>query len=195
MAILPFGLTLFLEVGSAAPDRGTAPASGSPLNLLYAVVEQAVAANGGVQGHWGLVVICDGGASLGTDGNGLADVPRIAVTPSSLLVLHGEPGSVISLVPLLLHSPQDTATPLKQRDETTTRQKRHAGSSETQGSKGQGDVPRNSQRSRIIRRIDAAKVRAASPRPVGREERGGGRTLAERSPSRDDRVAAQESPA
>jgi hypothetical protein len=117
VAIFPFALTLFREVGSAAPDRGTAPASGSPLNLLYAVVEQAVAANGGVQGHWGLVLICDGGASLGTDGNGLADVPRIAVTPSSLLVLHGEPGSVISLVPLLLHSPQDTATPLKQRDE------------------------------------------------------------------------------
>jgi len=84
---------------------------------LYAVVEHAVTANGGVQGHWGLVLICDGGASLGTDGNGLADVPRIAVTPSSLLVLHGEPGSVISLVPLLLHSPQDTATPLKQPDE------------------------------------------------------------------------------
>lgn len=49
---------------------------------------------------------------MGRDGSGLADAPRIA-TPSSLLVLHGEPGSVISLVPLLLHSPQDTATPLK----------------------------------------------------------------------------------
>ena len=71
-----------------------------------------MAANGGVQGHWGLVLICDDGASLGRDGSGLADAPRIA-TPSSLLVLHGEPGSVISLVPLLLHSPHDTATPLE----------------------------------------------------------------------------------
>ncbi|EZA48968.1 hypothetical protein X777_12414 [Ooceraea biroi] len=104
-----------LEVGSAAPDRGTAPASGSPLSLLYAVVEQAVAPNGGAQGHGSLVLFCNGGASLGRDGNGLADVPRTAVTPSSLLVLHGEPGSVISLVPLLLHSPQDTATPLKRQ--------------------------------------------------------------------------------
>jgi len=100
-------------VGSAAPERGRAPASGSPLSLLNAVVEQAVAASGGVQGHWGLVPSCDDGASLGRDGSGLADVPRIAATPSSLLVLHGEPGSVISLVPLLLHSPQDTATPLQ----------------------------------------------------------------------------------
>lgn len=111
-AVFPFVLTAPLEVGSAAPERGRAPASGSPLSLLYAVVEQAVAANGGVQGHWGLVPSCDDGASLGKDGSGLADVPRIA-TPSSLLVLHGDPGSVISLVPLLLHSPQDTATPLQ----------------------------------------------------------------------------------
>lgn len=112
-AVFPFPLTAPLEVGSAAPERGRAPASGSPLSLLNAVVEQAVAANGGVQGHWGLVPSCDDGASLGRDGSGLADVPRIAATPSSLLVLQGEPGSVISLVPLLLHSPQDTATPLQ----------------------------------------------------------------------------------
>lgn len=51
---------------------------------------------------------------MGREGSGLADAPRIAATPSSLLVLHGEPGSVMSLVPLLLHSPQDTATPLRE---------------------------------------------------------------------------------
>lgn len=73
-----------------------------------------MAANGGVQGHWGLVPLCKvgvGGASLHKDGSGLAEVPRIP-TPSSLLVLQGDPGSVMSLVPLLLHSPHDTATPL-----------------------------------------------------------------------------------
>lgn len=111
-AVFPFALTAPLDVGSAAPERGRAPASGSPLSLLYAVVEQAVAANGGVQGHWGLVPVCDDGASLSRDGSGLPDVPRTAATPSSLLVLHGEPGSVISLVPLLLHSPHEIATPL-----------------------------------------------------------------------------------
>lgn len=99
-------------VGSAAPAFGNVPASGSTLSLLY--VEQAVAARGGVQGHWGLVPLCEGGvvgASLSEVGKGLGAVPRIA-TPSSLLVLQGEPGSVMSLVPLLLQSPQDIATPL-----------------------------------------------------------------------------------
>lgn len=99
-------------IGSAAATFGSVPTSGSLLSLLK--VEQAVAASGGVQGHWGLVPfnrveLC--GASLVSDGSGLA-LPLIA-TPSSLLVLHGDPGSVISLVPLLLHSPHDTATPLK----------------------------------------------------------------------------------
>lgn len=79
-----------------------------------------MAARGGVQGHWGLVLICEEGASLGRDGSGLADAPLTAATPSSLLVLHGEPGSVMSLVPLLLHSPQDTATPLRRINQKST---------------------------------------------------------------------------
>lgn len=103
---------VLMEVGSAASERGTAPASGSPFRLLYSV-GQGVLANSGAQSHcWALVPSCGDGASLGRDGSGLADVPRIA-RPSSLLVLHGEPGSVMSLVPLLLlHSPQEIATPL-----------------------------------------------------------------------------------
>lgn len=121
------------DEGPAAPDLGKAPASGSPLSLLKVVLlRQAVAARGGVQGHEGLLItVCEVGASLQGDdpaNRGLAEAPRIP-TPSSLLVLHGEPGSVISLVPLLLplfvlllllllpllHSPQDTVTPLKQQ--------------------------------------------------------------------------------
>lgn len=57
---------------------------------------------------------------MGKLGNGLADAPLIA-TPSSLLVLHGEPGSVMSLVPLLLHSPHETATPLSELSELSYR--------------------------------------------------------------------------
>lgn len=86
-----------------------------------------MAAKGGVQGHCGLeagggVCCCVVGASL--DSPPGEDGEPVTTTPSSplLVVLQGEPGSVMSLPPLLdedrpllvlLQSPHDTATPLE----------------------------------------------------------------------------------